>query len=414
VTATFYRDLPVLDSFAEAVDSGAHRELPDDWWIVVTDIVGSTKAIERGAYKLVNSVGVATIVAIVNVDLRVDVPYVFGGDGCIAAVPPSMEAGARRAILGCKDLARDGFGLELRAGMVPARTVREAGQWLRVGKVRLSPAVVQAALSGRGWEAAERLVKDAATRERYEVVAAPGIEPDADLSGYECRWQGVAPQKDCSLCVIVQCLDPDGAGRAAAYRDVLQRMEMIFEGEGRPVVASALTLSFSPRTVWSEAWILASGLSRLARLRRFCRTYVNLAIGKVMMALKLRSGDIHWGRYKADVADNTDFRKFDGTLKVVLDATSEAADLLEQSLEAMRRAGRLVYGLHRSRATLLTCMVRSYAKEHVHFVDGADGGYAMAAKQLKAQLAALARPATSAPATSAPPAGPVAVASKAS
>jgi hypothetical protein len=34
----------------------------------------------------------------------------------------------------------------------------------------------------------------------------------------------------------------------------------------------------------------------------------------------------------------------------------------------------------------MTCYVRAYAADHVHFVDGADGGYALAAKQLKAQL----------------------------
>ena len=38
-------------------------------------------------------------------------------------------------------------------------------------------------------------------------------------------------------------------------------------------------------------------------------------------------------------------------------------------------------------AALMTCFVRSYQGNHVHFVDGSNGGYALAAKQLKAQLA---------------------------
>jgi hypothetical protein len=33
--------------------------------------------------------------------------------------------------------------------------------------------------------------------------------------------------------------------------------------------------------------------------------------------------------------------------------------------------------------------VKSYDGNHLHFVDGAEGGYALAAKQLKAQLQAL-------------------------
>jgi hypothetical protein len=41
----------------------------------------------------------------------------------------------------------------------------------------------------------------------------------------------------------------------------------------------------------------------------------------------------------------------------------------------------------------MTCLVFSLAQgRHVHFIDGADGGYALAARQLKAQLQALAAP----------------------
>lgn len=36
---------------------------------------------------------------------------------------------------------------------------------------------------------------------------------------------------------------------------------------------------------------------------------------------------------------------------------------------------------------LMTCLVFNLRKsEHVHFVDGGDGGFAIAAKQLKTQL----------------------------
>jgi len=39
----------------------------------------------------------------------------------------------------------------------------------------------------------------------------------------------------------------------------------------------------------------------------------------------------------------------------------------------------------------MTCLVFSLEQSrHVHFIDGADGGYALAAVQLKAQLQALA------------------------
>ena len=47
---------------------------------------------------------------------------------------------------------------------------------------------------------------------------------------------------------------------------------------------------------------------------------------------------------------------------------------------------------------MMTCLVFSLEQSrHVHFIDGADGGYALAALQLKAQLQALAAARSAAP-----------------
>jgi hypothetical protein len=74
---------------------------------------------------------------------------------------------------------------------------------------------------------------------------------------------------------------------------------------------------------------------------------------------------------------------------MVLDLSDADCDAYQRFLESERRAGLLVYGMHRASAALVTCFVRSYAGDHLHFVDGADGGYALAAKEMKAQLAAV-------------------------
>ena len=79
----FYRHIPAIHSFEEATQSLTHVDVPHDWWIVIADVIGSTKAIEAGAYKKVNTVGVACIAAVVNVDLSIDIPFLFGGDGAL-------------------------------------------------------------------------------------------------------------------------------------------------------------------------------------------------------------------------------------------------------------------------------------------------------------------------------------------
>jgi hypothetical protein len=34
---------------------------------------------------------------------------------------------------------------------------------------------------------------------------------------------------------------------------------------------------------------------------------------------------------------------------------------------------------------MITCFITNYHREHVHFVDGADGGYVFAAQKIKKQ-----------------------------
>ena len=105
-TVNFYHDLPVLESFADAIETNRHAQVPGDWWIVIADVMGSTKAIEAGAYKKVNTVGVACIAAVLNVDRNVDVPFVFGGDGATFAVPDTLRERAIPALRATASVVR--------------------------------------------------------------------------------------------------------------------------------------------------------------------------------------------------------------------------------------------------------------------------------------------------------------------
>jgi hypothetical protein len=60
--------------------------------------------------------------------------------------------------------------------------------------------------------------------------------------------------------------------------------------------------------------------------------------------------------------------------------TCSQAGQLRQRLDAQYRAGRPLYDMHKSREALATCIAQSYNGNHQHFVDGCDGGYALAAR----------------------------------
>jgi hypothetical protein len=70
---------------------------------------------------------------------------------------------------------------------------------------------------------------------------------------------------------------------------------------------------------------------------------------------------------------------------MILDCALELADMLENRLLIAQSAGTIRYGLHRQDAALMTCFTPSVTEaNHVHFIDGAGGGYAAAATALKA------------------------------
>ena len=89
-TESFYRDLPVCGSFQQVAESSTYAEAPDEWFVVVTDVLNSTEAIDRGNYKEVNIVGALCIIGLTNAAEGFDFPYVFGGDGATALLSPRL------------------------------------------------------------------------------------------------------------------------------------------------------------------------------------------------------------------------------------------------------------------------------------------------------------------------------------
>ena len=108
---------------------------------------------------------------------------------------------------------------------------------------------------------------------------------------------------------------------------------------------------------------------------------------KPRLVRMLTLGGVDWGNYKTEVVANTDYRKFDDTLRMVLDSTADQRARLELALEARWQRRELVYGIHVAKEALMTCLIFDRRNSHTHFVDGAEGGYALAAQRMKAQLA---------------------------
>lgn len=385
----FYERLPAFDHFDRAASPEQYTDVPDSWWVVISDIRGSTKAIEAGRYKDVNILGAATITAVLNAVKGTEIPYVFGGDGATLLIPASLKAKAEVALRTTQALARTAFDMELRAGLVSVRLLREAGRQLGVAKHRVSEHIQLAMFSGGALAYAETLIKDEVKGVSFRLSPAEGDRGENAFAGLECRWEPVPSKRGEILTLIVKALSGDAQGAAGIYRSVIAKVDELFppDGGGRPVETPQLTVSVSARDLGAEARVRHFEDPSKPRWWQVLKLKLIGYFGRWVFRKGGVSNGVDWSQYQREVAANTDSRKFDDVLRMILDGTRAQRDALTAWLDAEEAAGRLVYGLHITSSALLTCLVFARQGRHVHFVDGSDGGYAMAAKMLKSKMA---------------------------
>jgi hypothetical protein len=188
--------------------------------------------------------------------------------------------------------------------------------------------------------------------------------------------------------LLVLATDQDEAARSATYARVLAELTARIDAErSRPIRIEGLHMlgPFGDYSV--EARVRAGEPDRPTVAAAKGEARLRTQIARLLRLFGKKAGGFDPTSYMSELEQNTDFRKFDELLRMVVDLTAEELAAVEAYLEGERRRQAIAYGLHRASAALMTCLVRSYSGDHVHFIDGADGGYALAAKQLKRQLA---------------------------
>ena len=86
---------------------------------------------------------------------------------------------------------------------------------------------------------------------------------------------------------------------------------------------------------------------------------------------------------------NTDVRKFNDVYRQILAGNAGQRTALDAWLAERYAKRELVYGLHVTDRAHMTCLVFNYSGRHLHFIDGADGGLFLAAKDFKERAAKL-------------------------
>jgi hypothetical protein len=375
-TDNFYGGIPVFRGFARLMEPSLYSPLPGDWTVGVADIIDSTRAIAAKRYKAVNLAGAAVISAITNALDGREFPFAFGGDGASFAVAPADLPRAREALAQTAAWVKDDLDLRMRVALVPLATIRAQGLDVRVARFGPSANLSYAMFSGGGLAFAEAAMK----RGEFAVSpAGPGSQPD--LSGLSCRFEEIPASRGLILCMLV--LPADGAD-ANAFRVVIEDLIAMIERSpdaGRPVPPAGPALRWPSPGVEYEARAARGG----SLIRRRAMVLVYTLFVYIIMRLGIRLGGFVPKLYLQQVVENSDFRKYDDGLRMVVDCTNELEHALSQHLAAAAAAKIVRYGLYRQDAAMMTCFTRKATRsDHVHFIDGARGGYASAALALKA------------------------------
>jgi len=373
----FYEHLAGHSDIVTLLESGDFVSAPESWYVLVTDIVASTQAIAEGNYKQVNSVNASIIAAVLNLDKQnyKSIPFSFGGDGATLLIPPELKNRARENLIQAKFLARS-FGLEIRCAMIPVHSILDHGEEILVGKFLVSDNYSQAVFQGKGVELAEQWAKQDDT---YEVLTESVMsKAEFNTEGFNCRWQPIKAKQGLSIAMIIRSRVGD-----EHYVTILHKIESIFgdRDQHHPLNLENMNFNLNLNQVLTETKVMSMNI--LARLVTVTRIYIENILGILKPTNSIRN---NVANKRQNNLINSDYLKFDGSLKMILGGSQEQLRQFQKYLEQEFQKGSIYYGLHTSSASLITCLVFPSNDFEVHFVDGAEGGYALAALDLKKQI----------------------------
>lgn len=375
----YYKNLNILPSFREVSNYEFYTPLPDNWHVALADIRGSTDAIRLGKYKEVNMAGASIIAALNNFfDNENILPYLFGGDGSLIALPNDDIEQVKGLMAFCKKAVKDAYGLEMAVGLISMKELRGKGYDISVARLRLSEIIDQTIFWGSGVTFAEDYIKEHDTLKDVEPI-------EADFSGLECRWSQVPSNKDEVAAYIIQAFGDDDEESVDLYEECFQKIESIYGSDEsfHPIREDALQMTANPLLLGVEWKLRTQPPTLVKRIKHAAMMVSQLLTGIYLMRFKKKTSATDWGEYKPDLVKHADYKKFGDGLRFVATGTIQQRMDLTDYLDEMFQKKKLAYGVHPSFAAMVTCYVRNYQSNHIHFVDGTDGGYAKASQELK-------------------------------
>ena len=371
----FYSRLPVNEiSLSELLtEDHLFYKVPDNWHVVITDIKRSTKAVQEGLHETVNLLATGSIVAVLNIAYKanITVPFFFGGDGATFIIPASILASTLQALVIHQENSKRNYDLTLRVGSVAVADIYKEKHALNISKLRTSKLFSITVLLGDGLNYAEKVIKG----EDYLLSPLPAKEEELDMSGMQCRWDKIKPPQEYDEVVSLLVIARDSEKQAAAFKKVIDKLDGIYGEQKRrtPISVPMLKLKTTLEKIRMEMRTKFGGYRPVYLLHKWITTLLGYFYFRTKQGKK----------YLLQLVDMSDTLVIDGKINTVISGTSAQREQLEKALNNFESDGLISYGLFVSKESVMSCYVRNMNEDHIHFVDGAEGGYTKAAGMLK-------------------------------
>ncbi|RMA66546.1 DUF3095 domain-containing protein [Ulvibacter antarcticus] len=381
-TQRFYQNLPThriaLPSLLS--DERLFVKVPDTWYVVVADISGSTQAVSQGQHNDVNLAAAGAIIAVLNeiknLDKKYQIPYFFGGDGATFLIPQQIHESVLTVLENYRVHIKKILDLDLLVGEVSVKKIYAEKVKLKLAKIRLNDYLTVPVVVGSGLHYAERLVKDKGATTYKTRNSAEGV----NLTGMECRWDEIQPRDESKrvICLLVSCVEESKHNKV--YASILEKIHEIFGDfeERQPISTPRLILNTTISKIRKEMY---------ARIGKYNAAYLLknwLITGLGSYYFKFFKD----GReYLNKVSQLSDTLMIDGSINTVMEGDEIQITNLIKYLDKLETKGQIIYGIHVTHASIMSCYVQDRKENHIHFVDGTEGGYTSAAISFKKKWA---------------------------
>ena len=325
------------------------------------------------------------VAAVLNATSSSEIPFVFGGDGASLLVPEPYLDVTKQALIRTKRLILREFGLEMRVGLVPISEIHKRKLDVLVARLEFSEGNNIALFRGGGIEYAEGLVKHPQPDKNFLIRDFSTTELP-NMEGLSCRWEPLTSRHGAMLCILVSLRESNLEEQSTTLNMVIDTIAKIVGGDlknSSPVSEDNMHFRWPPRGLVMEAKVTRGQKSFV---RRYFEVLVSSFVQLFLERFDLRGGNYNAPVYRKELRTNSDYCRVDDSLRMILDCTISQIKQIESALSALHKHGRVDYGTFQTEEALMTCLVDDLsAHRHLHFIDGSDGGFWCAAKDLKSR-----------------------------